>query len=353
MPRRIRAWPRLGKRVQKGCASHLKERESGRPGKRANQYFKTGEPLATHPGCKSPSAIGTNRKSSGALGLHMHSTCAGGGDGIPLGVPRIKYDAPEAGVDGAPEEERKTRRWVHGLRNSAELAAALEAVRTVAVMDCEGGRGRRLHRIAEPRRRQEALREDAPPPRRRTELHSGRAGIGAEVGLQGRGNRAHDGRANPVRRSDQRRDLLEAERSHAVRARNPEAGRELLLHGHRDRGAFGIRQGAALQAAGEPRPDDEPGRLHRRPFAPQKRPASRERRRLARLSEARRRVPSRRASQKAGTRKREVQATAYRLKLRPMGSAPQQGNANRVSLRHARENDSQCAPLITRIAKTQ
>ncbi|MDE0303728.1 MAG: hypothetical protein OXI87_02405, partial [Albidovulum sp.] len=38
-------WPRLGKRVQKGCASRLKERKSGRPGKRASQYFKTGEPL--------------------------------------------------------------------------------------------------------------------------------------------------------------------------------------------------------------------------------------------------------------------------------------------------------------------
>ena len=96
--------------------------------------------FATRPGCRGLGLIAKNRKSSGTLGLHMHSTYAVGGDGIPLGAPRIEFDARSAREEGGdvPEEERKTQRWVRGLRDSAELAAPLEGVRTVAVMDREG-----------------------------------------------------------------------------------------------------------------------------------------------------------------------------------------------------------------------
>ena len=96
--------------------------------------------FATRPGCRGLGPVAKNKKSSGTPGLHMHSTYAVGGDGIPLGAPRIEFDAPSGRADGedAPEEERKTQRRVRGLRDSAELAAPLDGVRTVAVMDREG-----------------------------------------------------------------------------------------------------------------------------------------------------------------------------------------------------------------------
>ena len=69
----------------------------------------------------------------------MHSTLVVDGEGVPLGVPQICYEAPEAtGEKRKPAEERKTRRWVEGLRECARLASELEGVRPVSVMDREG-----------------------------------------------------------------------------------------------------------------------------------------------------------------------------------------------------------------------
>ena len=48
----------------------------------------------------------------------------------PLGVPQIQYEAPDGKAQrNKPLEERKTMRWIRGLRESA---AALEGVRPVA-----------------------------------------------------------------------------------------------------------------------------------------------------------------------------------------------------------------------------
>ena len=57
------------------------------------------------------------------LGLHMHSTLAVNGEGIPLGVPQIQDEAPDGQAErGKPPDERKTMRWIRGLRECAALA---------------------------------------------------------------------------------------------------------------------------------------------------------------------------------------------------------------------------------------
>ncbi len=93
--------------------------------------------FATHPKCGELSLIGRNRNASGTRGLHMHSTLAVDADtGIPLGVPRIEYDAPDGRAEqGKPLEERKSARWMRGLRDTSELVP--DGVRVVSVLDRE------------------------------------------------------------------------------------------------------------------------------------------------------------------------------------------------------------------------
>ena len=95
--------------------------------------------FAAHGGCVGLGQIGRNKGSEGTMGLHMHSTLVVNGEGIPLGVPQIQYDAPDGKAQrNKPLEERKTMRWIRGLRESSALAGELEGVRPVAVMDREG-----------------------------------------------------------------------------------------------------------------------------------------------------------------------------------------------------------------------
>ena len=82
--------------------------------------------------------IGKNANAKGTLGLHMHSTLAVSTAGVPLGVPWIQYDAPDSKAQrGKPLEQRKTFRWIHGLRDCAQMAARLDGTRVVSVMDRE------------------------------------------------------------------------------------------------------------------------------------------------------------------------------------------------------------------------
>ena len=118
--------------------------------------------------------IGQNRHSEGPCGLHLHSTLAVSEEGLPLGVLRLEFDAPQdaeepvpgesspadpgATDQGAgpetkspdksgkkkkkkrkkkPPEERKTQRWVRGLRDCAAVAERLPGTRVVSVMDRE------------------------------------------------------------------------------------------------------------------------------------------------------------------------------------------------------------------------
>ena len=67
--------------------------------------------FATRPSCKNLGIISKNRNSSGTLGLHMHTTLVANDDGLPLGIPRIEYDAPDGTSEkNKPPEDRKTQR---------------------------------------------------------------------------------------------------------------------------------------------------------------------------------------------------------------------------------------------------
>ena len=65
--------------------------------------------------------------------LHMHALLVVNGEGIPLGVPYIECEAPDR---ASPPERHKTGCWEHGLQACAELAAELDGVQPVLVMDC-------------------------------------------------------------------------------------------------------------------------------------------------------------------------------------------------------------------------
>ena len=94
--------------------------------------------FAEHPGCAGLGYIGKNKRSEGTLGLHMHATLAVSPEGIPLGLLHIQYDAPDGQAQrGRPLEQRKTFRWMRGLRDCAEVAGQLAGPRLVAVMDRE------------------------------------------------------------------------------------------------------------------------------------------------------------------------------------------------------------------------
>ena len=75
---------------------------------------------------------GPSTDKQGTLGLHMHSTLAVNTVGIPLGVPQIQFEAPDGKPQrGKPLAERKTMRWVRGLRECGRLAARLAGTRVV------------------------------------------------------------------------------------------------------------------------------------------------------------------------------------------------------------------------------
>ena len=94
--------------------------------------------FAEHGGCVGLGQIGKNSNAQGTLGLHMHSMLVVNGDGLPLGLPQIQSEAPDGQAQrGKPLEERKTFRWICGLRECAELAKELDGVRPVTVMDRE------------------------------------------------------------------------------------------------------------------------------------------------------------------------------------------------------------------------
>ena len=85
--------------------------------------------FAEHPGCAGLGYIGKNKRSEGTLGLHMHSTLAVSPEGIPLGLLHIQYDAPDG------QAQRKTFRWIRGLRDCAEVAGQLAGPRPAHAPD--------------------------------------------------------------------------------------------------------------------------------------------------------------------------------------------------------------------------
>ena len=87
-------------------------------------------------------AIGSNQTGAVARGLELHTTLAVNPDGVALGVLRAAFDAPadpeaEGQPRAKPREERKSFRWVEGLRDCAQAAEQLSETRVVCVLDRE------------------------------------------------------------------------------------------------------------------------------------------------------------------------------------------------------------------------
>ena len=77
-------------------------------------------------------AIGSNQTGAVARGLELHTTLAVNPDGVALGVLRAAFDAPappnpeaEGEPTPKPREERKSFRWIEGLRDCAQAAEQL------------------------------------------------------------------------------------------------------------------------------------------------------------------------------------------------------------------------------------
>ena len=85
--------------------------------------------------------IGSNQTGALACGLHLHATLAVNPDGVPLGVLRAGFDAPpppDPEVTGPKaREEKKSFRWIEGLRDCAQAAHRLPDTRVVCTMDRE------------------------------------------------------------------------------------------------------------------------------------------------------------------------------------------------------------------------
>lgn len=120
----------------------LRDREAVRPGKSRilGEFVSvTGITASMRSACFGLGTIGHNRGASGTPGLHPHTTFAVTGDGVPLGVVSLDFDAPDGRPDqGRPVEERKTGRWLSGLRHGIAAAKEPDGVKAVAVMDPKG-----------------------------------------------------------------------------------------------------------------------------------------------------------------------------------------------------------------------
>lgn len=92
--------------------------------------------FATHPKCRGLGIVGKNRNGEGTLGLHLHSTLAVAGNGIPLGLTRLEFDAPQPAAAGT-SGEGKSGRWLRGLEDASRMARDIPEVQCISVMDRE------------------------------------------------------------------------------------------------------------------------------------------------------------------------------------------------------------------------
>ena len=94
--------------------------------------------FTTHPQTRGLGVIGTNQTGAQSRGLHLHSTLAVTTDGLPLGVLRTWFDAPEPkGQAPVLAEEKTSFRWIESLRDCATLTEALPKTRLIVVADRE------------------------------------------------------------------------------------------------------------------------------------------------------------------------------------------------------------------------
>jgi len=94
--------------------------------------------FTTHPATIGLGVIGTNQTGAQSRGLHLHSTLVVTPEGLPLGVVRTSFDAPEPRQGKAVSaEEKKSFRWIEGLRDCVALSEALPKTRVITVCDRE------------------------------------------------------------------------------------------------------------------------------------------------------------------------------------------------------------------------
>ncbi|MFQ5343785.1 MAG: IS4 family transposase, partial [Anaerolineae bacterium] len=96
--------------------------------------------FTTHPQTTGLGVIGRNQTGAQSRGLHLHSTLAVTADGLPLGVLRACFEAPEPqekSAEAKSAEEKKSYRWIDGFRDCATLAEALPKTRVISVCDRE------------------------------------------------------------------------------------------------------------------------------------------------------------------------------------------------------------------------
>ena len=91
--------------------------------------------------CEGLGVTGSNQTGAQSRGLHLHSTLAISGEGIPLGVVDARCRAPDPDAEKTtprtPIEEKKSFDWVAGLRACAALAEQMPQTRITSVMDRE------------------------------------------------------------------------------------------------------------------------------------------------------------------------------------------------------------------------
>lgn len=101
--------------------------------------------------CEGLGVIGSNQTGAISRGLHLHTTFAVTDQGLPVGVLRADFSAPQpkTKVDAeeskprtgtspsVPIEEKKTFCWVEGLRDCAQVANEAPDTRVICVMDRE------------------------------------------------------------------------------------------------------------------------------------------------------------------------------------------------------------------------
>lgn len=94
--------------------------------------------FATRPQCTGLGIIAKNQTGATTLGLHQHSTLVVNPEGLPLGVLRAQWFEPTLQKKPATRlEEKKTWRWIEGLKDLAGVAAELPRTCVVCVMDRE------------------------------------------------------------------------------------------------------------------------------------------------------------------------------------------------------------------------
>lgn len=67
--------------------------------------------FTTHPQTEGLGVIGTNQTGAQSLGLHLHSTLAVSAEGLPLGVVRTRFEAPDL-ASGPRSVTRRKRAFV-------------------------------------------------------------------------------------------------------------------------------------------------------------------------------------------------------------------------------------------------